>query len=404
MRRLLTSISLLALPLGASAHGSAPTPADHHASATNDSHSTIGAAASITWNSRGAADSNGLWRIPGVMMGGHALPAEKGSTVDDAILWGSHRLGEQTRVSAKVGVHNDGTTQVELESLALDYTPATHKPVTVSAGLLEPAFSHAAHHHPSLDTFADSTLLADAFWGRSIHDTGVRLAGKPTSNSEIGVEVWNGDFFPATSGEGAQDVYAKLSHERAGWNMEGGVWAMQTDAVKRSDDRYFSTDHSHTPSGVTLTDVRFTGNTQMAGSWFNITAPKQHGIEAALRYEAAQAQSSGTLSDTTRQAAYDSDHLAYAVTPSVSYGKLQLSYRLEKLSLENKLSGNGAQVLADEANLVNDANPKRQTLQLNWQINRNVAARAAYIKDDTLTTSDNRVSVGLTWQDTLYEK
>lgn len=401
MRLTLTSISLLVLPLGAFAHGAAD---NHHADGETASSSEIGAAASITWNSQGAADSNGLWRIPGVMMGGHALPVEKGGAVDDAILWGSHRLGERSKVSAKVGVHNDGTTQLELENLALDYTPATRKPVTVSAGLLEPAFSHAAHHHPSLDTFADSTLLADAFWGRSIHDTGVRVAGKPTDNSEVGVEVWNGDFFPASSGEGARDVYAKLSHAQAGWDIDGGVWAMQADAVKRSDDRYFSTDHSHTPSGVTLTDVQFTGDTRMAGSWLNLAAPEQHGVKAALRYEAAQSQSSGTLADTTRRAAYDSNHLAYAVTPSLSWRKLQLSYRLEKLSLENKLSGNGAQVLADEANLVNDANPKRQTLQVNWQVSKNVAARVAYIKDDTLPTSDNRVSVGLVWQDTLYRQ
>lgn len=400
MHRFLTSFSLLVLPLGAFAHSF-----EHdHADEVADSTSEIGAAASITWNSKGAVDSDGLWRIPGAMMGGHALPAEKGGKVDDAILWGSHRLGEQTKVSAKVGVHNDGTTQVELENLTLDYTPATRKPITVSAGLLEPAFSPSGHHHSSLDTFADSTLLADAFWGRSIHDTGVRVAGKPTANSEIGVEVWNGDFFPATSGEGAQDVYAKLRHEQAGWEAEGGVWAMQAEAAKRSDDRYFSTDHSHTPNGVTLTDVQFSGKTNMAGSWFNITAPEKHGIKAALRYEAAQSQSSGTLTDTTRRANYDSDHLAYAVTPSVAWRDLQLSYRLEKLSLENQLTGNGAQVLADEANLITDANPKRQTVQLNWKISKTVAARTAYIKDNTLSTEDNRVNIGLVWQDTLYKK
>ena len=106
-----------------------------------------------------------------------------------------------------------------------------------------------------------------------------------------------------------------------------------------------------------------------------------------MRYEAAQTQSSGKLFDATHQAQYDSDHLAYAVTPRVTYGKLQLSYRLEKLSLENKLTGNCAQILAEEANLITDANPKRQTVQANWQISKNVAGRVAYIKDNTLRAS-----------------
>lgn len=400
MRQLLISATLLVTPLSAYAHGSAHDPADDG----SGSDSEINAAASITWNSKGAADSDGLWRIPGALMGGHALPADKGGKVDDAILWGSHRLGEHTKVSGSVGVHNDGSAQLELENLALDYTPANRKPVTLSIGKLEPAFSPSAHHHPSLDSFADSTLLADAFWGRSIHDTGVRATGKPTSNSEIGIEVWNGDFFPATSGEGAQDIYAKLRHEQAGWDIGGGVWAMQAKAAKRSDDRYFSSDHTHTPSGVTLTDVKFSGDTRMAGAWFNLAAPEKHGFQAALRYEAAQGKSSGALADTTRRADYDSNHLAYAITPSLAWRNLQLSYRLEKLSLENKLTGNGAQVLADEANLVTDANPKRQTLQLNWRINRNVAARAAYIKDNTLPTTDDRISIGVVWQETLYRK
>lgn len=399
MLRTITSFALLASPLAVFAHTDAHKHTPDPATTTE-----VGAAASITWHSQGAADSDGLWRIPGVMMGGHSLPVEKGGKLDDAILWGSHRLGERTTVSAKAGVHNDGTTAVELENLTLDFQPNTRKPVTLSAGLLEPAFTPSAHHHPSTDTFAESTLLADAFWGRSIHDTGVRVAGNPTANTEVGVEVWNGDFFPASKGEGAQDIYAKFSHEQAGWDLNGGAWAMQATAAKRSDDRYFSTDHSHTPSGVTLTDVQFSGDTRMAGTWFALSAPEKHGIKAGLRYEAAQAQSSGTLADTTRTASYDSDHLAYAVTPSVEWRKLKLSYRLEKLSLENNLGGNGAQVLADEAKLITDANPKRETVQVNWQINKKMGARVAYTQDNTLAETDDRVSVGLVWQDTLYKK
>ena len=85
MLRSITSVSLLVLPLLAFAHGEEQ---HQHAEAT-DHKITVGASASIGWNSNGAADSNGLWRIPGALMGGHALPAQKGGRVDDAALWGS---------------------------------------------------------------------------------------------------------------------------------------------------------------------------------------------------------------------------------------------------------------------------------------------------------------------------
>lgn len=366
---------------------------------------TIQAAASTTWNSKSAADNNGLWRIPGALMGGHALPAAKGGKIDDATLEAHYQASQRTRFQAAVGIHNDGSTKAELENLSVEHHLNTRKPLSISAGVLEPEFSPSAHHHASTDTFADASLVADAFWGRSIHDKGVRIAGKPKPNLEVGAEVWNGDFFPATSGDGAQDVYVKWQHIHNDWDMAAGAWVMQAQANQRSDERYFDGGHSHATATTSLpVDVKFTGDTQMAGSWFSVNAPERHGIRPQLRYEAAQTQADGQLIDTSHRADYASDHLAFAVTPSIRFRHYQLSYRYEKLSLANHLSGNGAQVLAEEANLITRANPNRHTLQWGWQASKHLGLRVAYIQDHTLAESDQRVSVGLTWQDKLYSQ
>jgi len=46
----------------------------------------IGTMFSATAYSAQATDANGLWRIPGLLMGGEALPNAKGAQVDDAHL------------------------------------------------------------------------------------------------------------------------------------------------------------------------------------------------------------------------------------------------------------------------------------------------------------------------------
>ncbi|MEN9502737.1 MAG: hypothetical protein RI964_2022 [Pseudomonadota bacterium] len=378
---------------------------EQHSTVAAQPKLTIEAAASTTWNSQTAADSNGLWRIPGALMGGHALPAQKGGKIDDAAVWGSYHPSQRTTLNAGLAVHNDGSASVEVENLSVDHQFNTPKPLSISAGVIEPEFSPTAHHHPSTDTFADANLVADAFWGRSIHDKGVRIAGKPTPNLEVGAEVWNGDFFPAKSGDGAQDVYIKWQHTHQDWDIAAGGWAMQAQATQRSDERYFDGGHTHATATATLpVDVKFTGDTQMAGSWLSVDAPERHGIRPQLRYEAAQTQSNGQLADTTHTAAYKTDHLGFAITPSIRFRDYQLSYRFEKLSLDNHLSGNGAQVLAEETNLINSANPQRQTWQIAGQVRKNWGWRVAYVKDHTLATADQRVNVGLTWQDKLLER
>lgn len=389
-------VSLCLLATNSWAHGMAE-PAE-------DVQAQVGAAASFSWNSKNVVANNQPWRIAGALMGGHALPTEKGAVIDDAMLWGQYRLNERTRVSGKIAAHKDGTDYpLSVESLALDYQISAPKNVKVTVGKTEAAFTPSASTHASMATFAESPLIADAFWGRSIHDTGVRLSAKPLPALEVGAEMWNGDFFPATSGQGAQDLYVKWRQAFKGNQVGLGAWAMQAKAQQRGDDRY-SSGHTHGVNTTSLpADVRFTGDTDMAGVWLDLQSKPLGQVKPRLHYEALQSKSSGSLNDTTHQANYQTDHLGYALTPSLAIQNWEVSYRHEKLSLDNQLSGNGAQVLAEEADLITKHNPKRQTLQVAWRANKQLQWRVAYVKDHTATTSDNRVNIGLTWQDTLYQ-
>lgn len=139
----------------------------------------------------------------------------------------------------------------------------------------------------------------------------------------------------------------------------------------------------------------------MGGAWLALHSPENHPIQAGLHYEAVLSKADGKLDDGNRHADYVADHLGYAITPSIAWRNLKLSYRLEELSLENKLKGDGAFLVARAANLLNERNPKRQTVQLNWQVNKKIGVRVAYTQDDTLPKGNDRVSVGLVWQDTF---
>lgn len=361
----------------------------------------IGAMFSATAYSAQATDANGLWRIPGLLMGGEALPNAKGAQVDDAHLWARYQWQPNSAVHAAVGTHV-GHTELSLENLYLDYQPAKFEKLKLVAGLMDARFSPNASSHPSERQFAETSLLAEAFWGGSIHDLGLRLDWQAHPQLKFGVELHDGDFFPASKGEGAQVLFAQTEQQLQELKLKAGIWGLQAQAVQRGDERY-QTGHSHSSSSFTPPDVRFTGKSALTGLWLTSSLPLSETLQAGFDYEAVQAKAEGELSETNYQAAYQAKHLGYTLTPNLQYGAWNLSYRFEKLSLDNRLSGAGAAVLAQDANLLNTAQPQRQTLQLAWQTNKNLLWRAAYTQDETLAQADERFSVGLVWQQLLHE-
>lgn len=363
----------------------------------------VGAALGLVAHDNGAGDENGYWRVPGVLMGGEALPAEQGAAVDEAMLWGHYRINDRSFAHAGLAYHGDG---VELENLFLSYHGVAGQPVHMRLGLTGASFSPSSMHHRAAGTFMESSLLADTFWGRDFHDVGLHADWKPDANWEFGVEIWDGQAFPGSKGKGTQDVYAKWQGSVSDWKLSAGAWAMRAAAGQRGDSRYNGDGHS--PGGVVAAaepvDVRFSGDSELYGAWFGIAAPPIRNVVFGLNYEALRARAGGQLSDETRVADYSADHLGYVISPYARLGKFSLAYRAEKLSLDNHISGAAAQILAEEANLITAAQPERQTVQLEWEAARNIWLQLAYTRDETLAESDNRVSAGLLWRDELYRR
>ncbi|TXH69149.1 MAG: hypothetical protein E6Q83_10365 [Thiothrix sp.] len=360
----------------------------------------IGALFSASTYSSQAKDVHGLWRIPGLLMGGEALPNAKGAQLDDAHLWARYQWQPNTTVHAAIGRHA-GHTELSVENLYLDYQPPSLKKLNLAAGLVDAKFSPNASSHPSTRELAETSLLAQAFWGDSIHDLGLQLDWQVHPQLKLGMELYDGDFFPASKGEGVQVLFAQTAQSWRQWQFKAGVWGLQAKALERADERY-QVGHSH-GSAYTPPDIRFSGDSALAGVWLESSLALSEKLQAHVDYEAVQAKTIGSLSETNYRAHYQAEHLGYAFNPSLAYGAWKLSYRFEKLSLDNRLTGAGAEVLAQDANLLNSRQPQRQTLQLAWQAHKNLRLRAAYTQDETLPKVDERFSVGLVWQQVLHE-
>lgn len=367
----------------------------------------VGAAGSVSYFSEGSAGSDGYWRIAGNLMGGHALPVEKGFGLDDALIWGRYKISPEWQIHAKLATHNEGSHNytANVDNFFLSRTHLWQQPLDAEFGLMDANFTPSASTHPSLSQFVERPLITDAFWGGSVHDAGLRITWKPLNQWTLGAELWSGDFFPATQSNGAYSLFAQTEKQWANVTLKAGVWGLTAKAQDRADDRY-TAGHSHSTSTTTLPDVRFTGDTDLAGVWLALDLPTWHGVQSHLQYEYAQSQANGELVnlDQARKATYASNHKGMSFVPSLRFGQHELSYRYEQLSLNNTLQGAGAALLAEDANLVNTHTPKRQTLQWKYQLNKQLAARVAYTEDKVLADKSNRFNVGLVWQQRLYDR
>ncbi|PLA74141.1 hypothetical protein CYQ88_07835 [Hydrogenovibrio sp. SC-1] len=365
----------------------------------------IWGAASLTGYSNSVVAKNEYWRIPGLLMGGEALPISSGVQLDDAYLGGFTRLSDQASVSAKLGIHGGGDGHAATPALMqLQYAyQLPQYDLTLDAGLLEAQFSPIATHHASFALFSEAALMADAFWGRGYHDKGARLKWQPSSHWKFGLEYWNGEAFPATSGEkgGARDVFVQYQVTLQDWWLHAGSYVHQSKAFQRGDARY-TTGHTHgTVFSPLPDDVRFSGDSDLIGLSLGMRTPSFSGMRVKVDYEVASLKAKGSVFDSTRSMDYEANHLGHYLTSSVEYDQHQLSYRYERISLENTLTGTSATILGDSANLVSSDSPIRQTIQWHWQVSDGFAWRVAMTQDQSLPEKSQRYSVGLVWKETF---
>ncbi|MFN3712355.1 MAG: hypothetical protein ACK4SX_01720 [Alcanivoracaceae bacterium] len=366
----------------------------------------IDAALAVTVRSAGAVDYDDYWRIPGVMMGGHAWPAEQGVALEELTLSAGYRHDDNLFAVislARHGSHGDHAAP-EIEHGWIGYVCCGDTgPLVIEAGRMSAAFTPSASEHSSQRLFVDANLAADAFLGRHFHDEGLRLWRHEPKGVSAGVELWRGRAFPATADEdgGAVDLFASWHTGGEHVSLTIGGWAMFARAAQRQDHRY-SDGHSHgSPGNPPPPDVRFSGDSLLHGLHGEGGWHTGQQTTLRLRIEWMAVRADGTISDATRQAELQGRYQGIVLQPELQHRKHAIAVRAETLILENRLSGAAALPLAEDANLINNRDPWRFGVGWRWQWREPLAIRAEILRDASTPEASTRVALGLVWKQTL---
>lgn len=371
---------------------------------------SVNAAISTTWRDNAGVEESQRWQIPGVLMGGEALPVEQGPVLDEASLSITHNTNAW-HAHLETGTHDNGDS-VELEQAFAGYR---FQPVGITlileGGQRVGVFTPYNGQHPSQRLFSEASLLQDAFLGRHFADTGVHLRTPFLDGFTLGLESWRGDAHPATDGEkgGANDIYLHWQAVFATVEIRSGLWGMRAEAYDREDTRYTG-GHSHGSATIESPTYWFDGETDTAGIFLVLASPQSATLKPSLTLEWLQQTVDGEVRDDTRLARLEGDYNAWRIEPSLTWHQHQVGLRYEQLVLENTLSGSGAAPLADTTGLNNPGvDPERISLAYRYALSPAFSLRTEYTQEKTQWTGTeldqrNRVALGIIWQDTLWKQ
>ena len=394
-----TSLSFFALTLIAT-HSVA------HEEHSNLPQTSLDMMAASTYRFDRAVDIGDPWMIPGAQLGGEAVPADKGFSLDDLQLLGHYNVDDTYSFSVKLSAHShsdDHSIDVENAWLTWNAEKFLARSI-VEIGRLSTDVTQTATYHSAMSPFSEAPLLSDVFFGRHFNDMGVKFKSTQGLFS-LGLEAWSGDAWPAASNEGAGSAYIKMHPTWGNGALNVSAWLMHSQALNRTDDRY-GTDHSH--GGVTVVSpaasIYFNGDTNMAGLLFS--AHQDLGrLRFRLEGEWIQSTSDGDLSDDgNQQSAFESTYDGMRGLFGVSYKNNQFAVQYEELVLEN--------IFLDSVNIVfleatglqsEDFNPSKLMLSWQWQFHPDVSFRAEWIDDQSSSEDANgRGAVGLIWHKKLF--
>ncbi len=374
-----------------------PWSADAHEEAANLGHPsgwTGQGTLAASYRSLSKVKSSERWIIPGHLMGGEALPMPRGFHLDEVMLSASYGQ-DSTYAYLKLGQHV-GADGLEVEHALVGQRLGTNEVLEI--GKMSSAMTPYHTPHPSQTPFADPLLVYDALWGRQYNDVGMRVRSLLwNSTLEAGLELWQGDAFPAErkdSAKGAFDAYLlhRMRMESLSWRL--GVFHYQGEANTRKDDRY-SSEHSHGLDTTTIPVYWFSGRTKVQG--FHAALEYGANVKWGGEGEIHISESEGDLRDATRLAPIETRYLGYWWSVFVTYSSHLAAVRCERLQFENNLSGSAATVLATQANLVADTDPYRISVAYNWQWTPSLKLRAEWVRDFTSVNEKDMGIAGIVW-------
>ncbi|WP_339725045.1 hypothetical protein [uncultured Paraglaciecola sp.] len=354
----------------------------------------------FTYRNNQAFPSDEVWQLPGILLGGESLPVEQGASLDDVQLLGHLNIHKRYFVSAKVGAHShDGSTEVALENLWFGSRAAIMgQPLLFEIGKMSSDITPTANFHASGGSFSESPLLADVFFARHFVDIGAR-ASASIQGINFGIEVWNGDNWPASSGEGTAALFVHYAIQHGELSAKVGSWLMRSEADKRSDQRY-EDGHSHGDAQLSASDLTFSGETVTMGSFANLQW-QVNPIILNAEFEWIRADIDAQLLDVTQSAAFLATQDGYKLQLGVSLDNHSLQVKYERLVVDNSFTQT-SQTFIQSSGLYNEGiEPEKLAVAWTWDFYDSFRLRTEWYQDDTQEAGTSRWAIGLVWQHKL---
>ncbi|TYK66120.1 hypothetical protein [Colwellia echini] len=370
---------------------------------------SLKALAALTYRNNQIVPNGEIWQPNGFLIGGEAIPAEKGASLDDIQLQGYLNINHDYYVAAKLSGHShDGESNVELENfwMGTEFYLAEQR-FQFEGGKMTTDVTETLNYHAATGIFSQSPLSAEVLFGGHFNDIGLRLALidsmdeqliSDVSNTgyKLGIEVFNGDNFPASEGEGTVSLFSHVNYQYQNFSTTAKLWLMYSGAENRVDDRY-SEGHNH---GVTVIDeTYFTGDTFNTGVYLDATYDYQ-AWRFGTEFEWIQAQVDGQVFTTTQSANMESRYDAYRLLASVQRDLHSIYVEYEILTAQNKFSQT-TELFIDSIGLNNNGfEPNRFSVAWLYAFHPDFNLRTEWMRDESNNPSDvNDVfSIGIQWQ------
>ncbi len=342
---------------------------------------SVGTSVGATIRSKEAVSPQERWIVPGFLMGGEALPYEKGLSLDTAYFNGAYRV-DRSYIVAKLASHGM-EHGLELEHTYIGYGIA--KNLSFEAGIMTGLFSPYQALHAIDTRFANPLLINDVLWGRHYTDKGLRLIGNSSFGLKWGLEAWNGDRFPAAANDkdsqGAYDGFLSYQWRHNITNFQIGLFHYEADAKQRSDSRY-SSSHTHQVNNSSSPSYYFDGHTIVQGYFASLNLNVSTVI-FGVQGEWQKSQSEGDLKDSTRMSPFKTKYQAAWLEVYTQWQSHSFAIRHEHLRFKNTIDGAAANILAEAAGLIADKDPFRTTASYNYQCSPELRLKLEWSHDFT---------------------
>lgn len=284
-------------------------------------------------------------------------------------------------------------SSIEIEEVALSHFWQDEKGRSwlVSFGQQTAAPQAWLNWHADIGVESIPSLISDVFFARHRVDTGL-MSSVLLGKTRLGINLWNGDGWPATAGDGAVDLIANYSNNLSLFALDTGIFVSAAKATERGGE---DSEHSHSTEDTIVT---FTGNTQTTGMHLGISSNTHSYYQWSVQSAILLSHESGELNADAQQAELTSNTRGVRLYGQITRGKRGSWLRHEWLSIDNDFDGPGGQAMAETANIADiQGLPSRTVLGAWWNVLPDVRWQLALQREYDGTDADWSAQLALQW-------